>query len=238
MMSLLLWLEAPLQAWGVSSRFGRRDTLPFPTRSGVLGLLCCAMGRSGEQREFLAEMCRLSQSIVAYSRVLPARTEKVQTNPFLVDFQMVGSGYTMEDDWQSLNVPRKSDGSKPVGAGTKMTYRYYIQDMAFACAIDIPQKYMAEVVECVKNPIWPVCLGRKCCVPTAPVYAGTFASIDDGLLSAQVLAQERGRKEIFRVVSGECADGEVLTLNDVPLSFGLHKKYSDRRVTVVPAINE
>ena len=50
MKTLLLWLEAPLQSWGAGSRYGRRDTLPFPTRSGILGLLCCAMGRGGEQR--------------------------------------------------------------------------------------------------------------------------------------------------------------------------------------------
>ena len=36
---LLLWLEAPLQAWGHDSKFGRRDSLDFPTKSGVLGLL-------------------------------------------------------------------------------------------------------------------------------------------------------------------------------------------------------
>ena len=40
MRNLLLWLEAPLQSWGAGSRYGRRDTLPFPTRSGILGLLC------------------------------------------------------------------------------------------------------------------------------------------------------------------------------------------------------
>ncbi len=39
MSTLLLWLEAPLQSWGADSRFGRRATLPFPTRSGVLGLV-------------------------------------------------------------------------------------------------------------------------------------------------------------------------------------------------------
>ena len=44
---LLLWLEAPLQAWGHDSKFGRRDSLDFPTKSGVLGLLCCARGARG-----------------------------------------------------------------------------------------------------------------------------------------------------------------------------------------------
>ena len=65
MTALLLWLEAPLQSWGVDSRFGRRDTLPFPSRSGVLGLVCCATGRNGEQEAWLAEMKAYTQTVVA-----------------------------------------------------------------------------------------------------------------------------------------------------------------------------
>jgi CRISPR system Cascade subunit CasD len=42
---LLLRLAGPLQAWGDASRFTRRDTRPFPTKSGVLGLLAAAEGR-------------------------------------------------------------------------------------------------------------------------------------------------------------------------------------------------
>ena len=53
---ILLWIEAPLQAWGADSKFGRRDTLPFPTKSGVLGLVLCAMGASGPQNELLAKL--------------------------------------------------------------------------------------------------------------------------------------------------------------------------------------
>lgn len=42
---LLLRLAGPMQAWGDSSRFIRRDTRMFPTKSGVLGLLAAADGR-------------------------------------------------------------------------------------------------------------------------------------------------------------------------------------------------
>lgn len=42
---LLLRLAAPMQAWGDSSRFTRRETRPEPTKSGVLGLLAAAQGR-------------------------------------------------------------------------------------------------------------------------------------------------------------------------------------------------
>ena len=42
---LLLRLAAPLQSWGDSSRFRRRATGRFPTKSGVLGMLAAAQGR-------------------------------------------------------------------------------------------------------------------------------------------------------------------------------------------------
>ena len=45
MSTLLLRLAAPLQSWGTSSRFVRRNTDSAPSRSGVLGLLAAAQGR-------------------------------------------------------------------------------------------------------------------------------------------------------------------------------------------------
>lgn len=41
---LTLRLAAPLQAWGVQSRFARRMTERTPTKSGVIGLLAAALG--------------------------------------------------------------------------------------------------------------------------------------------------------------------------------------------------
>ncbi len=45
---LLLRLAGPMQSWGDSSRFTRRDTRHEPTKSGVLGLLAAAEGRPRE----------------------------------------------------------------------------------------------------------------------------------------------------------------------------------------------
>lgn len=42
---LLLRLAAPLQAWGVDSRFTVRSAGSAPSRSGVLGMLAAAVGR-------------------------------------------------------------------------------------------------------------------------------------------------------------------------------------------------
>lgn len=52
--TLLLQLAGPMQGWGHRSRFDNRDTGLEPTRSGVIGLLCCALGwdRTADLRVF------------------------------------------------------------------------------------------------------------------------------------------------------------------------------------------
>lgn len=229
---LLLWLQGPLQAWGHDSRFGRRDTLDFPTKSGVLGLLCCALGAGGEQREWLARLADLDMQLIAYT---PAgkQGEAVPRLPLLRDFHMVGSGYDDADPWQTLLIPKTSEGKKAVGGGTKMTYRYYLQDMAFAVVLQVPADEAETLAAALQDPVWDLYLGRKACVPTELVYQGIFTTVDDALAVAANLATDKGRAASFVVRQGE-HDGEVITLNDVPLQFGTHKRYRDRRVTVQP----
>ncbi|MFE2373223.1 type I-E CRISPR-associated protein Cas5/CasD [Streptomyces sp. NPDC059398] len=45
---LLLRLVGPLQSWGAAARFARRSTENAPTKSGVVGLLAAALGRTRE----------------------------------------------------------------------------------------------------------------------------------------------------------------------------------------------
>ena len=54
---LLLRLAGPLQAWGSSSKFNTRSTDREPTKSGVLGMIASAMGRSrGESIDDLNDL--------------------------------------------------------------------------------------------------------------------------------------------------------------------------------------
>ncbi len=170
---LLLWLEGPLQAWGQDSKFGVRDTLNFPTRSGVLGLLCCARGAGGPEVKWLQKMGAMNMEVWAY-----ARTDKegkpVLREPPLRDFHMVGSGYDDADPWQNLLIPKTMEGKKPNGAGTKMTYRYYLQDAAFAVVLEIPSEQSSALAEALQNPVWDLYLGRKTCAPTELIYQGVL----------------------------------------------------------------
>ena len=231
MKTLLLWLEAPLQSWGAGSRYGRRDTLPFPTRSGILGLLCCAMGRGGEQREWLSSMKHLPQTTVAFAPM--DRHGRPERHPLLQDFHMVGSGYDSSDPWQDMLIPKKTDGKRPVGSGTKLTFRYYLQDMAYACTLVVPEAMEEELKAGLVAPVWPICLGRRSCVPSDIVYRGFFEQESEALTYAGTIATAKHRKAVFKVIPGPHEEGNVMSVNDVPISFGLYKQYEDRTVTVV-----
>lgn len=228
---LLLWLEGPLQAWGHDSKFGVRDTLNFPTRSGVLGLLCCARGAGGPEHQWLEQMSSMSMEVRAYART-DENDKLVLSEPALRDFQMVGSGYDHSDPWQSLLIPKTSEGKKPNGAGTKMTYRHYLQDAVFAVLLQVPEDQAKQLAHVVQNPIWDLYLGRKSCAPTEFIYQGLFESESLAWQQAKILAGSKKRRASFTVIEGD-GDGEVMTLNDVPIQFGQQKRYRDRRVTLV-----
>jgi CRISPR system Cascade subunit CasD len=233
---LLLWLEAPLQSWGADSKFGRRDTLPFPTKSGILGLICAALGASGEQRELLAEMAPLGQTVISYIRTQNGKDgtkRKAERETLLRDFHMVGNGYDSSDSWQTLHIPKTADGKKAVGGGTKMTYRYYLQDAKFAVIVEAPSQKAAAFAAALQNPVYDIYLGRKNCVPTDFVFRDIFDNEEAAFAKAQEIASENDLIEDFRVVPGEDAAGESSTINDVPVQFGQIKKYRDRRVTLI-----
>ncbi|AUW07376.1 type I-E CRISPR-associated protein Cas5/CasD [Vibrio campbellii] len=225
---VLMWLESPIQSWGYDSRFGRRDTLLFPTKSGVLGIICNALGREGEQSDFLSEFIELDIQVYAFPRSVDGMIKNL---PMLKDFHMVGSGYDDKDPWELLHIPKTSEGKKVVGGGSKMTYRYYLQDMAFAVLLEIPSKRVSEIIESLQFPVYDLCLGRKCCVPTEFVYQGVFDVADEGVSVATKLATSKSRKLHFVVTEGG-GEGEQLTISDVPIRFGSYKQYQDRIVTI------
>lgn len=225
---LFLWLEGPLQSWGHDSRFGRRESLPFPTKSGVMGLLCAALGASGEQTELLAEFANLDFHVWAFP------TKGANDVAQLRDFQMVGSGYDDKDPWQQLLIPKTSEGKKAVGGGAKLTYRYYIQNMAFAVAVEVPDNQAEALTEALQAPKWSLCLGRKNCIPTEFIYQGKYG--DRAILAekAHQLADNKNRQLAFEVMQGgDLEQGEVINLNDIPLQFGEIKRYRDRLVTLI-----
>lgn len=59
MSTLLLRLAAPIQSWGVASKFDTRMTEREPTKSGVIGMLAAALGVRRDDTDALEELSSL-----------------------------------------------------------------------------------------------------------------------------------------------------------------------------------
>ena len=117
-------------------------------------------------------------------------------------------------------------------ATVRLTYRYYLRDSGFAGVLAVPHEQSDVLAEALQNPVWDLYLGRKNCVPTELIYQGLFENAELAWQQASLLAESKQRIHSYSVVEGE-QDGEVITLNDVPIQFGESKRYRDRRVTLV-----
>lgn len=235
MKTLLLWLEGPLQSWGHDSQFDRRDTLPFPTFSGICGMLCAALGAGGPQTELLSRLSKAKWECQSF--ILDKKTP----SPMLVDFQGVGNGYDGKDPWENLFIPKTDEGKKPAMVrGSKLTYRFYLQSATFSVYLSFGDEELANTLfNALKSPVWALSLGRKNCVPSEIIPQGLFDTAEEAKKEAVSLAERKNRKLQFTVTEEEIPEkGTVMLLNDVPVSFGVMKKYRDRVVTVIPATPE
>ncbi|MCY9874526.1 type I-E CRISPR-associated protein Cas5/CasD [Vibrio barjaei] len=226
--SLLIWLEGPLQTWGDSSRFGRRETVDFPTASGLFGLLNAAQGISHPTEEEVEAFYSLEMSVDGYSKN-DRYGESVST--IITDYHTVGGGFDESNPVEALRIPKKSDGKKVTGTGTRITRRDYLQSRAFAVVLTGDGKVLDQYSKALCEPVWDLYLGRKCCIPTEFLFQGLF----DGHLQSDEKVNElvcaKGLSKLLsvRVAAGE---GELRTLNDRIFVNSNVKRYSTRTVAI------
>jgi CRISPR system Cascade subunit CasD len=160
--TLFLRLEGPLQSWGERSRWSVRDTAAEPTKSGVIGLIACALGyRTDEQIRPLSQKTRFGVRIDA-------------PGTLLTDYHTIGGGYDYPTLLTSQGKPKKTPKSEP---HTELSYRDYLSAASFLVAVQIHAAVDASLItqmsDALQNPVWPVFLGRKACIPSRPVFDGT-----------------------------------------------------------------
>lgn len=154
--TLFLRLQGPLQSWGERGRWSVRDSAPEPTKSGVVGLLACALGRRDDD-----DLRALSEGLR-----LGVRVDEEGTR--LTDYHTVGGGYDEPALLTAEGKPKWSSG----GPHTELSYRDYLADASFLAALQGDPALIAELAAALADPIWVVFLGRKSCPPARPVLAG------------------------------------------------------------------
>ena len=172
--TLFLRLEGPLQAWGDNSKFVIRRTMDAPTKSGVLGLLCCAMGlpRPAVAREPIDddELRRIADgfekdrpnTVLQLLNTLKMAVRIDRSGTRWWDYHTVGAGIGM----------LTAEGKVKTGAqGTLISRREYLCDASFLVALRGDEKLIQCVRSALENPKWALYLGRKSCPPSLPVLA-------------------------------------------------------------------
>ena len=153
---LILRLEGALQAWGETSKWDSRDSADFPTKSGIVGLLGCALGLERGD----AELRELSDAVT-----LAVRADRPGRRT--VDFQTV-TGSPL----------RTAEGKRKSGGDTIISRRTYLQDACFTVFLDAPGPWLDRLKEALTEPRWPMYLGRKNCVPSRPVLEAVVTDYD------------------------------------------------------------
>jgi len=233
---LPLWLDAPLQSWGFASRFQRRTTGLFPTKSGVIGLVCAAMGLakgSAQESEKLPQLAALVLTVWQF----PRRAMPVRSEPLLVQ--------RLEDFHTVLNTRRAKGGMNP---DPVITRRQYLLEARFGMRLTGSAVLLEEVAAALRDPSWGVWLGRKSCVPAAPLHLRppclSEADAWQALLSAAGLSSDTPSNQFPKVEEVVDFIAGTDTFNDQPLSFGTAESsgvegraFAPRRVKVVSAPN-
>jgi len=156
MPTLLMRLVGPMQSWGTTSRFDERDTGKEPSKSGVLGLIAAAMGLDRENWKDLEPLTHLRMG-VRHDRSGVIRRE----------YQTAGCA--------TNDSIIRADGKLAKGGGV-VSERYYLADAAFLVGLFGRDRKILEAAHAaLRDPVWPLSLGRKAYVPSEPVW------IEDGL---------------------------------------------------------
>ena len=166
MATLLLRLAGPMQSWGTTSRFDERDTQLEPSKSGVLGLLCAALGR--DRAEPVADLARLRMGV---------RVDR--------------EGLLMRDYQTATGVLVAADAKPDLGRSV-VSPRFYLADAVFLVGLEsMDGQVLAMLNVALLAPHWPLCLGRKSLVPSLPVGLGKSAGLHAGLLETALAEHPR-----------------------------------------------
>ena len=213
MATLLLRLIGPMQSWGTTSRFDHRDTAKEPSKSGVLGLVAAALGIDREDWQSLEPLTHARMGVRHDRSGVPKR------------------------DYQTARDITSADRTKI--HPTAVTVRDYLADAAFLVGLELEDESLLRRADAaLRNPAWPIWLGRKSYVPSEPVC------LKDGVQSSTVrpvlenwpwlshLRRGEARPSSL-LASFESEDDSGLLKMDQPLSSFVERRFGSRNVRSV-----
>jgi CRISPR system Cascade subunit CasD len=188
MPTLLLRLQGPMQSWGTTSRFDERETQLEPSKSGVLGLICAALGR--DRKKPVDDLAALRMGVRVDREGIPMRDYQTAMGVFLASGKV--------DEGRTVVSPR-----------------FYLADAAFLVGLEGQDRNQLRAIQkALGSPVWPLSLGRKSFVPGLPVQLRDGLKDQDlksALESYPRLAppQHGQRKDGLRIMVEHASEGSM-----------------------------
>jgi CRISPR system Cascade subunit CasD len=205
MSTLLLRLEGPLQSYCVSIRARLHPTLPFPSKSGVIGLLANALGRTFDSP--IDDLANLKMGV---------RVDR--------------GGTVIREFAIAKNVMRANGKIKE----SEPLTLFYVADAIFLVGLEGDRALLKTIFDALVSPARILYLGRKSCMPSAPIalLPESDSLTDNPLLDALTDYPYIGKidpvDKLLQVIDSD--DGD--SINDVPISFSQNgREHASRFVT-------
>jgi CRISPR-associated protein Cas5/CasD subtype I-E len=148
MKKITIHLAAPLASFGVGMRLQHRQTAPVATRSAIIGMIACAMGRvRGSDNSDIEQ--------------LTIEWGEQQHDGIARDFQTVREGVTY--------------GGSPNRA--IITERHFMQDYSGSATLSGDDALIDSVERSLRLPTWQLYLGRRAHVLSAPVVQSAAVAV-------------------------------------------------------------
>lgn len=232
---LALRLEGPLQSWGFDSQYNRRNTGLMPTKSAIAGMCCAALGLprgSDQEKRFLASFRSIKMTSIAIPRTLAGKELPVRR---LQDYHTVGGGYDPNNPNErgsiTVSAEKGTPRAKKGQALAVLTHRQYLNDASFGILLQGTAPLLRQIADALRNPVWGIWLGRKTCIPSAPIFAGLKDSRVDAirlLVGKKPVESFTCQEEVENFAAGRDS------LPDTPLSFATEQRlFSPRRIRIL-----
>ena len=194
---LILTLESPLMAFGGETVDNYGVIRPFPAASMLTGLLANALGWRRVERERHQD---LQDRLVFAVRI----DREPHGGLRLTDFQTAQLGAN-DKGWTTRGMPEGRAGGPNTYNAPHLRYRDYFADMRVTVALRLEppdKKPTLEILaDALQHPARPLFIGRKPCLPSAPLYRGVQDSASAlAALLATPIEPGRGPQERARLL--------------------------------------
>ena len=162
---LILRLDAPLMSFGGVAIDQHRPTDAWPHTSLLTGLIGNALGYRRTERDALQTL----QDRLVFACRADREGERMR------DFQTV-TFEPNEEGWTTRGKPEGREDANKVKARTHVRYRDYWADRIVTVALRLEpageEPGLDQIAQALTTPARPLFIGRKTCLPAAPLLVG------------------------------------------------------------------